>query len=95
MTEPTKITVLFHGSVTLLPDEVWPDGDVPEKFAAEEVAQVMEDAGKRVVLTDWNLIEDLRATVTVPLPNSSWSGDDVMFGEAPPRWVMTKAEVWE
>lgn len=45
--------------------DIWPDGDAPENPTVADVLEVIKKCGgKRDVLTDWSLLDDLDLTVS-------------------------------
>ena len=72
--------------------ELWPDGDAPDVITADAIVELIETSGGvRRVLRDWNLIDALELHVVVRQPNPAWKGDDVLFGEPPPRELFSSA----
>ena len=46
-------------------DEIWPDGDAPEDPTLDDVMAVLKQCGgKRVVLRDWSMDDDLQLYVS-------------------------------
>lgn len=87
-----EITTDFHWEPEL--HELWPDGDAPDDIDADTVATLIRKAGGvRRVLRDWNLIDDLELHVIVRRDNPQWQGDQVLFGEPPPRELFSSAAV--
>lgn len=62
---PTWFEVTFSGSFRLAIDEVWPNGDAPEKpTPADVVRKMMKEGSKTRLLDDWNLGDDLTIIVS-------------------------------
>ncbi len=50
----------ISADVDLALHEIWPDGDAPENPTVDDVLEVIKkDGGKRAVIRDWNLDDDL------------------------------------
>lgn len=59
----------FHFSISaeisLDVDQIWPDGDAPENPTVDDVLAVIKACGgKRRVIQDWDLDDDLDLTVS-------------------------------
>lgn len=60
-----KYTVSFGGHVELKVEEVWPEGDAPEKPTVADVVAVMQSCGdQRQVLQAWMLDNYVRVFCT-------------------------------
>ena len=60
---------MFHFSisydVSYSVEEIWPDGDAPENPTLDDVlAVIKKDGGKRAILNDWSMTEDLGLSVS-------------------------------
>jgi hypothetical protein len=96
MSIPTTINVHIEADVDMTVDEVWPEGDAPEQVTPAAVKALMESSGtKSHVLNEWSLLVDPEVTVTVSTPNPEYQGDNVLFGDPPPRFVHDSTEVWD
>jgi hypothetical protein len=71
--QPFIIEISFHGTAPLLPSEVWPDGDAPERITAAEVVKRIELSATTVseFLDSWCLEDAVEITVLVPLTSRS------------------------
>jgi hypothetical protein len=59
MNKERGVTIEFSGSVTLDETELWPDGDAPRDWTAQDVKKLMGVGWLR----DWNCDEDLTVTI--------------------------------
>ena len=92
MNLPTNISFVVELDAVLTPEEVFPDG-IPEEWGlADVVAAVKECRSVLRWMDDWNMRPSLR--VVVDKPNPAWSGDDVLFGDPPPRRLVESEDVW-
>ena len=62
-------SVMFHFSISVETslgiEDIWPDGDAPENPTVDDVLKVIAKCGgKRRVLEDWNLVDDLDLDVS-------------------------------
>lgn len=86
----TSIGFEIFGGHVLEPHEVWPDGDMPENPTADDVLAVFKrDGGGWRALRDWELSVEIKIYVETPNPN--YNGDNVLFGDPPPRTLRTTA----
>lgn len=70
--------------------ELWPDGDAPDEVDAETIVALIEKCGGvERVLRDWNLLHDLELSIVVRRDNPHFMGDAVLFGDPPPRELIT------
>ena len=59
MSEPKRFTITIESTVTLLADEIWPDGDAPENPTEQDVRDLVAAHGGPVrVLRDWSLADE-------------------------------------
>ena len=88
-----RLTVSITADFDLEPEDVWPDGEIPDVVDAQAVKMVMERCGsKRTVLEDWSFLDELEVTVTTP--NPAWRQDEVLFPEYRQERFQT-VEVWD
>lgn len=63
----TWIIIEFSGSVHLTPEEVWPDGDIPDPITAAAARDAIrgQDSYKQRVLDEWDLTSAIEVNVAV------------------------------
>ena len=72
--------------------ELWPDGNAPDEITADAVADLIKaNGGVRRVLTEWCLVEGMELHIVVHRDNPAWKGDNVLFGDPPPRVLVSSA----
>jgi hypothetical protein len=87
-----RISFTIDCDFDLTPEEVFPDG-VPENWSlADVVAACRQSHNISRWMDDWNVEPGLR--VMVDRPNPAWLGDDVLFGDPPPRRLVESEDVW-
>jgi hypothetical protein len=57
------LTIDISGTVTLDETELWPDGDAPEGWTAQDVADLVDREGPRWLYA-WNLEGDVTVTLS-------------------------------
>jgi hypothetical protein len=86
-----SILITIGGEWDFGPEDVWPDGDAPDEFCAEDVAAVMRKFGKRRVIDDWGFMDEMEIEIEVPNPH--WKQREALFPELAPSQC-SRASVW-
>ena len=86
------ITIEIHGSFDLSPDEIWPDGVPDEWDIVSVVAAVKSARNVERLISEWGLTPGVSASIM--RQNPEWAGDEVLFGDPPPRILTESSEVW-
>jgi hypothetical protein len=96
VSDNVSINIRIEGDLSMEVRDLWPDGDAPNPITAAAIVALLEkDGSKGHVLRDWCLIDDVDVIVCVDQPNPAYKQDEVLFGEAPPRWLHDRAEAWD
>jgi hypothetical protein len=90
--EQPVITVNIEGTWDLSPTEVFPDGVPDEWDIGAVVAAIKSAANVGRLIDDWSMAPGV--TVSVSKPNPAYGGEDVLFGDPPPRRIREHADVW-
>lgn len=78
-------------TIELTHAQVWPDWDGEAVLTAADVAELIASEGGLASTIDaWNLHPGATVEVIIERENPAYAGDDVLFGEAPPRMLVTR-----
>lgn len=89
---PTARVTIEIDPITLTHEEAFPDWDGQEMGAADVARAIEADGGIARVIREWNLNPSATVTVITEADNPAYGGDDVLFGDAPPRVLVVRSE---
>lgn len=71
--------------------QIWPEWDGEAVLTAADVVELIASEGGLASTIDaWNLRPGATVEVIIERENPAYAGDDVLFGEAPPKVLVTR-----